>query len=221
MYDQESLRDFSQILFSDLLYENKQYFNSCSSPSSDLNDINAHLKYDNCVPFSPLRQVDGNISVESPPNSDIVPQSVRTRIAKFELNQSKQTAAILKDASVDDLKIFYKDSNKNINLECSSGFYAQVAKPVVHALTQDVIPCSEGFLVKLDNVIRNLDTAGNEYNLTIFFSIKQSSGKILYTKEKRMVALWPYGNVLWILSSSALIVLLQAFYPLSSPLLAS
>jgi hypothetical protein len=69
-----------------------------------------------------------------------------------------------------------KDQNKNINLECSSGFYAQVAKPTLFSLSQDHIPPVLGISILCDNIIKNLDGLGHEYNRAIFFKLGHANG---------------------------------------------
>ena len=96
-----------------------------------------------------LQQVDGNLddsdsSVSSsfdfsPQNNVLIQNSVKTRIATFELNRAKQTADIIGDAKLDDLTITCNDSDKNVNLDCNPGFYAQVAKPTLCSLSKDRI----------------------------------------------------------------------------------
>ena len=85
----------------------------------------------------------------------------------------------MKDASVQDFVCTLKDSNKNVNIECSSGFYAQVAKPTVCALATGYIPPIQGYSTICDNHVKNIDLADNEYNLMFTFKIKgPTNGKV-------------------------------------------
>ena len=97
---------------------------------------------------------------------------VRTRVAEFELNRAKQTASICKDALIKDFKVVTKDQDRNINIECSSGFYAQVAKPTLCSLSQDHIPPILGISVFCEDVTRSLDSLGHEFNRTMFFKLQ-------------------------------------------------
>ena len=98
-------------------------FYSCDSNMISLNKDNS--LYD----LSPIHQLDGNMSLDSIKSSS----NVRTRVANFELNIAKQVAGISRDAKTRDFTITSNDENRNINIECSSGFYAQVAKPTVYS----------------------------------------------------------------------------------------
>ena len=125
-----------------------------------------------------IGQFDGNDTLEPPENSTLAnnsARSVRTRVAAFELNQAKQTADICKDALIQDFKLIHKDQDKNINIECSSGFYAQVAKPTLCSLSQDFIPPILGFSIFCSNITKNIDARGHEYSLTMFFKITQNN----------------------------------------------
>ena len=102
--------------------------------------------------------------------------NVSARVAQFELNYNKQTAAICKDASAPDFTIILKDKEKNVNIECNSGFYAQVAKPTIFALAKDYISSVMGFSIECDGLVKNLDKKGNEYNLVLTFKLRQVMG---------------------------------------------
>ena len=173
--------------------DDRSYSPSFPTTKSNISLYDMDLEY--LPEFSSLPQLDGNDSLDD--QSDIIKpplQSVRTRIANFELNYSKQTAGIIKDAEAKDLNISFKDTNKNINLECSSGFYAEVAKPAIQLMTNEDIPTINGYKILLENTTRNLDAAGFEYNITIFFKIISPTGcssklTIHTHKSKRMIQL--------------------------------
>ena len=85
--------------------------------------------------LSPILQVDGNASLDSVNSQRSCEAiSLRTRVANFELNQVKQIAGICQDAKALDYSVTYNDSNKKVNIDCTSGFYAQVAKPTLCSL---------------------------------------------------------------------------------------
>ena len=129
---------------------------------------------------SPIAQFDGNDTLNDTTDSQVAitvnnTPDIHTRTAQFELNQRKQTAGIYRDAHLEDFKVIHKDHDKNINIECSSGFYAQVAKPTLSSLIHDPISPVLGFNIVCDNVTKNIDSLGSEYNLTIFFKIIQKN----------------------------------------------
>ena len=122
-----------------------------------------------------IPQYDGNdtLGIENAGTVSSNPSNtVRTRVAEFELNKAKQTASICKDALIKDFKVVTKDQERNINIECSSGFYAQVAKPTLCSLSQDHIPPILGISVFCEDVARNLDNLGHEYSRTMFFKLQ-------------------------------------------------
>ena len=126
--------------------------------------------------LSPIHQLDGNMSLDSIESSS----NVRTRVANFELNIAKQVAGISRDAKARDFTITSNDENRNINIECSSGFYAQVAKPTVYSLAQDHLQSPvNGCQISFDHLTKNLDSSGNEFNLTLFFKLKEKRGRQL------------------------------------------
>ena len=118
--------------------------------------------------------LDSDVS-QSSAIKDITTTEVLRRVANFELNQAKQTAGIYRDAQIQDFKIVHKDNDKNINIECSSGFYVQVAKPTLCSLSQDYIQPVLGLSISCDNITKNVDALGHEVNLTLFFKITLSN----------------------------------------------
>ena len=99
------------------------------------------------------------------------------RVASFELNHARQTDRIIRDSHLPDFTITQKDKYKNINIECNSGFYSEVAKPTICSLAQDFIPPIHGFTVQCESVTKNMDKADNQFNLTLFFKLIAASGK--------------------------------------------
>lgn len=126
-----------------------------------------------------IAQFDGNDTLDNTEDTTIANangRNVKTRVAEFELNKAKQTAGICKDALLQDFKLVHKDQDKNINIECSSGFYHQVAKPTLCSLSQDFIPPILGSSIFCSNITKNTDAHGYEYSLTMFFKISQDNG---------------------------------------------
>ena len=88
--------------------------------------------------FSPLPQFDGPIDVLDD-SLTAAALNIHTRIDNFELNHAKQAEKIVNDANNPDFDIKCNDNNRNININCNSGFYLQVAKPSLHQLATDSI----------------------------------------------------------------------------------
>ena len=76
-------------------------------------------------------------------------------------------------------------------IACNPGFYAQVAKPTLCSLAQDSLLPVLRFNISCENVTRNLDTAGHEFNLTLFFKISNGNKSMKVTvhthHSKRLV----------------------------------
>ena len=152
-----------------LTFSTKDKLNSHVSSTHGLTDV---LE----VPTFAIPQCDGNDSISedevtAPVSVPTNPAIVQTRVANFELNNAKQTAGIYRDAHVKDFTITAKDNNKNINIECSSGFYTQVAKPTLCSLAQDNIPAVLGVTIFCENLTNNLDRNNLEFNRTMFFKL--------------------------------------------------
>ena len=153
--------------------------NAYVSESENINDdYYSDHSIEHVNDISDIPQYDGNLSLPDPnPDHDHPvgtiprPGDVLTRIATFELNKEKQTASIYRDAHVEDFKIISKDHDRSISIECSSGFYAQVAKPTLFSLSQDSIPPVLGITIFCENVTTNLDKNGFEFNRTMFFKL--------------------------------------------------
>ena len=93
------------------------------------------------------------------------------------MNANKQADKIVKDTNIEDFTINYNDNYRNININCSSGFYLQVARPTLNLLTNDQIESILGTNVIYENATQNMDNTGNEFNITLFFKLVEASGK--------------------------------------------
>ena len=70
------------------------------------------------------------------PNTSTRSLSVSNLVANFSLNQNKQLAGLARHSSFDDFDIEVKDSGRNFNIQCSTGFYEAVAKPAFSSITK-------------------------------------------------------------------------------------
>ena len=152
-----------------------------SEPRSLENHTYDAYDHDKAFDDPPIPQYDGNDSIDDATDALIVGigpnnANIHTKTSQFELNQRKQTAGIYRDAQIEDFKVIHKDYSKNVNIECNSGFYAQVARPTLSTLAHDPIPPVLGYSIVCDNITKNMDAAGLEFNLTVFFRIVQSNG---------------------------------------------
>ena len=109
---------------------------------------------------------------------DIQPSdNVRTRIATFELNSAKQASKIVQDTNAPGFEITEKDSSRNINISCISGFYLEVAKSTIIDLSQCQIEPVDGITDSCKT--KTMDSIGHEFNLTLFFKLNLAYGKTL------------------------------------------
>ena len=180
------------------------------SGNSFYNLDNKHTSY-----WSPIPQFDGPVANLND-SIDVLDINVRTRIANFELNNEKQADKILKDSNNPDFTISCNDNNRNININCNSGFYLQVAKPTLLQLATGSIDSIDGIDIECQNVTKNKDLASHEYNLTLFFIIIEGTGKRAKVtihshhssrlvqvqggsilKSKSTAALWFVNNVIY------------------------
>ena len=104
--------------------------------------------------FSPIPQFDGNISLPDITHPNHPPAvsthdtpgqpcptltnrshpSVSNYMATFSLDRPKQLRKLRQDTNVSDYTIEVSPSNENVNIYCSTGFYAVVAKPTLESL---------------------------------------------------------------------------------------
>ena len=116
---------------------------------------------------SDIMQIDGNVSIESieSQNSHYQPltSSACIRTAPYTLNKEKQLSRLGRNAALNDFDIDV-NSDTNINIQCSSGFYQVVAKPtiaslLVPGLSVAGVPvyCSDPINPKLDQMKRNVN----------------------------------------------------------------
>ena len=100
------------------------------SPRPDTDDI--------CIP-----QVDGiddtNISEVTNQNISLTSCSSAATSANlfvpYQLNQQRQVAKLVRDSKISDYEVTANDSDRNVTIQCSVGFYEAVAKPAISSLS--------------------------------------------------------------------------------------
>ena len=100
----------------------------------------------------PITQLDGledNAEaldlVNKVSNTMCTPPTINQRIANFEINKTKQLSRIISDANKRDVEIVVNNSDENVNIVCSSGFFDKVAKPALCGLDQ-------GYTISVDGI---------------------------------------------------------------------
>ena len=120
----------------------------------------ASIYNEDCIP-----QCDGNdslVSLDSTSSYSFVPPP-NVRNAPFTLNKEKQMSTLAKNASLNNFEREVTGPT-NVNIQCSTGFYQVVAKPVLQGLLVPnlivaglTISCSDPITPKLDQLRRNVN----------------------------------------------------------------
>ena len=76
-----------------------------------------------------MPQVDGPLDLSTPNGPNI-------QEANYCLNKNKQVTGIQNDATLIDYDVELNNFEENATIKCSSGFYAQVAKPFFASLAK-------------------------------------------------------------------------------------
>ena len=102
--------------------------------------------------------------------------SANFRQASFTLNPDTQTEKLVSDASIQDCEFCVNNSDSNVNIKTSAGFYKHVAMPAFSTLTPGFSHQACGVVVSCSNIEPSLDYRGVEYNRIFWFSIRDSAG---------------------------------------------
>ena len=135
-------------------------------------DSNIHISeyHDHVVSFPPIPQLDGVddmldiISTEANP-------AVSDLVARYTLNQKRQLSGLAKHSKLNDFEIETNDNGKNVNIQCSSGFYEAVAKPSFSSLSSDFQLETMSVLVECVEIRKSRDLAGNQPGVLLKFKL--------------------------------------------------
>ena len=100
---------------------------------------------------------------------------IKTRIANYSLNQTKQRDRIREDASLVDYDVKINNNDQNVTIKCSSGFYIQVARASFVTLEKKSVISHDNVAVLVDEVTVTKELSGLEATMLLHFSF--SSGK--------------------------------------------
>ena len=89
----------------------------------------------------------------------------------YQLNQQKQVAQLLRDVNIPDYVMQANDNDRNVNIQCSVGFYEAVAKPALASLTTDYHYQTHGVSVTCTVVRKMLDTHSSTSGLLLRFEL--------------------------------------------------
>ena len=169
--------------------DNKSYdVYSLSSPNKTLSSINYNpsFPFSQTNNFSPLPQFDGNITDLSCPNSPAkypsptslyVPAGSTAlggfRQTTYVMNKTKQLRKLSSDARRSDYEVKISPNNENVNVECSTGFYAQVAIPSLRSIKIGQTESEAGILVECKDIVGKIDAKGSGVNTVLHFRLYQ------------------------------------------------
>ena len=98
------------------------------------------------------------------------------RQASFTLNQERQTNKLVNDATISDCEFCPNNSNSNVNIKCSAGFYKAVAMPSFSTLSPGFSHHSGTAAVSCSTIEPSLDNNGVEFNRIFWFTIRDNAG---------------------------------------------
>ena len=102
-------------------------------------------------------------------------QPLDPNVAPFTLNKTKQIQRLVNDASREnDIEFECNNSNTNINIKCSPGFYAAVAKPSLSGLSLGFTHTHKNVLMSLTDILPSLDQNSTEYVRLLRISLASS-----------------------------------------------
>ena len=169
--------------------DNKSYdVYSLSSPNETLSSVNYNpsFPYSQTNNFSPLPQFDGNITDLSCPNSAATHQSPTSlsvpagsttlggfRQTTYVMNKTKQLRKLSSDARRSDYEVKIIPNNENVNIECSTGFYAQVAIPSLRSIKIGQTESEAGIFIECKDIVGKIDAKGSGVNTVLHFRLYQ------------------------------------------------
>ena len=110
-----------------------------------------------------------------PPDAPPDPAS-SYRQASFALNPDLQTNKLVSDATIVDCEFSSNNSNQNVNVKCSVGFYKAVAMPAFATLSPGFTQQSGTSVITCSNIQPSLDSNGIEFNRIFWFSVRETDG---------------------------------------------
>ena len=120
-----------------------------------------------------LPQTDGAHDDSAINDVSLIPvqnsQSVSSLVAQYCLNQQRQLSGLYKHSFVNDFEIVTNDSGRNINIQCSTGFYEAVAKPSLSCLSTGFQTQVESILIECTESRNLVDLAANLPGLLLKF----------------------------------------------------
>ena len=135
-----------------------------------LGDSTIHSIEQNEQPSPSIPQLDGVDDMLDILGSK-APPAVLDLITKFALNQKRQLSGLAKHSKLPDFVIETNDSGKNVNVQCSSGFYEAVAKPAFSSLSSGFQLEILSVLVECVEIRKSCDLAGSQPGILLKFKL--------------------------------------------------
>ena len=132
--------------------------------------------------LSPISQLDGNQSPPIPSSQSsqtslgqlgAPARNLQLKQAPYALNRQKQIKRLYKDTFLEDVTITVSPQEQNVNIQCSTGFYTQIAVPAF----SDIVIGSNfevaGIKVFCYDITGKIDDTEAAVNTVIFFRFSQ------------------------------------------------
>ena len=89
----------------------------------------------------------------------------------YGLSRTRQTRNLKRDASIENYTVEINDNDKNVNIRCNSGFFLEVASPLLLSLSQQTVnPLTiQNVSVACSNTRESLDQVNLHVNNVYFF----------------------------------------------------
>ena len=126
-----------------------------------------------------ISQVDGTIDIMDDSYQASNHDSITSvRLKDYSFNHDKQLKKIEEDAKLVDYHVSVNSNNENCNIECSSGFYVQIARPCISALDENTLLNSANITITVTEVVINKDKNHYEANRKILFKFANKNEDI-------------------------------------------
>ena len=155
-------------------------------------DYNSYNEQDEDTPNEPnhedvcIPQYDGNDTLDSSVLSPIaqydglgdteiartgIQSSSSTLHVPYQLNQEKQVKKLVRDANIADFEMHSNDSDRNVSIQCSVGYYGAVVIPAISSISSGFSQIVQGISIKCTSVRKAQDKNSSTPGLFLRFEI--------------------------------------------------
>ena len=136
---------------------------NCEIILNSKHELQTHIENDH------VTQLDG-FELDSFQFDNAPGTSTSIRSSNYTFNKDKQTSKIVNDALKDDYEVTINNDDQNVTIECSTGFYLQVAKPCFTTVKKGSVVTKAAIAVTLDDERITLDKNDVEATRLLHFS---------------------------------------------------